>query len=141
MENTSKCYAHLHAEDRVTIASLKQQSYGIRAMARVLQRSPSTISRELRRNGEADGYTGIRAQQSCRHRRRQSCPQPKHHADGLMLGVVQHFLHLRWSPEQIALVLSNLYPKGHEHRVSHETIYNCIYTSHGHIFGFTSGRC
>ncbi|MEI8292200.1 MAG: IS30 family transposase [Verrucomicrobiota bacterium] len=109
------------------MASLKQQNYGIRAMARVLQRSPGTISRELRRNGEADGYTGVRAQQSCRHRRRQSRPLPKLHAGGLMLGVVQHFLHLRWSPEQIALVLSNLYPKGHEHRVSHETIYNCIY--------------
>ena len=36
-------------------------------------------------------------------------------------------LRLRWSPEQIALTLARLYPKGHEHRVSHESIYNCIY--------------
>jgi IS30 family transposase len=33
----------------------------------------------------------------------------------------------RWSPQQIALTLAALYPKGHGYRVSHETIYNCIY--------------
>ena len=38
-----------------------------------------------------------------------------------------HYLRLRWSPEQIALALAHLYPKGHQYRVSHETIYNCIY--------------
>ncbi|WP_284415884.1 IS30 family transposase, partial [Acidovorax sp. SUPP3334] len=41
--------------------------------------------------------------------------------------VVCHFLRLLWSPEQIALTLAHIFPKGHEHRVSHETIYNCIY--------------
>jgi IS30 family transposase len=32
----------------------------------------------------------------------------------------------RWSPEQIALTLGQTYPKGHELRVSHQTVYNCI---------------
>jgi len=40
---------------------------------------------------------------------------------------VRHWLQQRWSPEQIALALARVYPKGHEYRVSHETIYNCIY--------------
>ena len=41
--------------------------------------------------------------------------------------MVHHFLLARWSPEQIALTLARIYPKGHKSRVSHETIHNCIY--------------
>lgn len=44
-----------------------------------------------------------------------------------MFGVVRHCLGLRWSPQQIALTLASIYPKGHPYRVSHEPIYNCIY--------------
>ena len=40
---------------------------------------------------------------------------------------MRHFPGERWSPEQIALTLARIFPKGHEHRVSHETIYNYIY--------------
>lgn len=40
---------------------------------------------------------------------------------------MRHFLSECWSPEQIALTLACIFPKGHEHRVPHETIYNCIY--------------
>lgn len=127
METLSKCYKQLQPEDRLTLSSLKQQNVSIRAMARILQRPASTVSRELRRNGTADHYSSVEAQQSCQSRRRQSRPRQKLAADGLLFGVMQHFLRLQWSPEQIALVLSHLYPKGHEYRVSHETIYNCIY--------------
>lgn len=127
MEPTSKHYQQLQPEDRVTISSLRQQNYGIRAIARVLQRPTSTISRELRRNGSADHYGSGEAQQACQHRRRQSRPRPKLHQDSVLFGVVRHFLQQRWSPEQIALALAHLYPKEHEYRVSHETIYNCIY--------------
>jgi IS30 family transposase len=49
-------YQHLQPEDRVTLASLVQQKYSVRAMAQVLGRSPSTISRELRRNAQPAGY-------------------------------------------------------------------------------------
>jgi IS30 family transposase len=41
--------------------------------------------------------------------------------------MVHTLLCSRWSPEQIALTLARLYPKGHKLRVSHETIYNCSY--------------
>ncbi len=40
-----------------------------------------------------------------------------------------HLLRLHWLPEQIALTLARLHPSSHEQRVSHETIYNCIYAS------------
>lgn len=120
-------YRHLQPEDRMTIASLKQQNYSVRAIAAVLGRSAATVSRELRRNGDADGYSSANAQRACQRRRRQNRPDRKLHADSILFGVVLNFLRLHWSPEQIALMLARLYPKGHERRVSHETIYNCIY--------------
>jgi transposase, IS30 family len=120
-------YRQLQPEDRVTLASLSQQKYSVRAMAQVLGRSPSTISRELRRNAQPAGYasTTVRA---CDHRRRlQGRPLGKPHRDGILFGLMRHFLGERWAPEQIALTLACIFPKGHEHRVPHETIYNCIY--------------
>lgn len=51
----------------------------------------------------------------------------KLHNDTILFGVVQHLLCQCWSPEQIAMTMARIHPKGHEYRVSHETIYNCIY--------------
>jgi len=47
--------------NRVTLASLVKQKYSIRGMAQVLGRSPSTISRELRRNAQSAGCATIPA--------------------------------------------------------------------------------
>ena len=53
MQSTpARRYQQLQPEDRVTLASLVQQKFSVRAMAQVLGRSPSTISRELRRNAQ-----------------------------------------------------------------------------------------
>ncbi|UCU95904.1 IS30 family transposase [Hydrogenophaga taeniospiralis] len=120
-------YQQLQPEDRMTLASLAQQKYSVRAMAQVLGRSPSTISRELRRNAQPAGYASTTAR-ACAHRRRlQGRPLGKLHRDGMLFGLVRHFLGERWSPEQIALTLACIFPRGHERCVSHETIYNCIY--------------
>ena len=127
MSPQPRTYRQLQPEDRVTLASLKQQHYSVREIASVLGRSASTVSRELRRNASAGHYGSATAQHSCQHRREQSRPLRKLHSDALLFGLVQHLLGQRWSPEQIALTLARIYPKGHEHRVSHETIYNCIY--------------
>ena len=51
----------------------------------------------------------------------------KLHKDTILFDLVQHLLRQRWSPQQIALALARIYPNRHELRVSHETIYNCIY--------------
>ncbi len=126
MQSSPRPYQHLQPEERVTLASLVQQNVSLRQIAKRLNRSPSTLSRELRRFGQ-DGYGSVQAQQKSVQRRRASRPAPKLHRDGRLFDVVCHFLKLRWSPEQIALTLAHIFPKGHEHRVSHETIYNCIY--------------
>ena len=120
-------YQQLQPEDRVTLASLIQQKYTVREIALVLGRSPSTISRELLRNAQPAGYASTPARACALQRRRQGRAPNKLHRDGILFDVMRHFLSLRWSPEQIALTLARIFPKGHEHRVSHETIYNCIY--------------
>ena len=128
MSASRSSYRQLQPEDRLTIASLLQQRYSVRSIARVLGRCASTISREISRNRDCDQrYASKPAQQRSEQRRHRARPLPKLHPQSLLWQLVVHFLRFRWSPEQIALTLSHLYPKGHELRVSHETIYNCIY--------------
>lgn len=122
-----KRYQQLQPEDRVTLASLVQQNFGVREMALAMGRSASTISRELRRNAQPAGYASATARACAQQRRKQGRSPNKLHRGGVLFDVVRHFLRERWSPEQIALTLAYIYSKGHEHRVSHETIYNCIY--------------
>jgi IS30 family transposase len=86
-------------------------------MVQVLGRSPSTISRELRSNAQPAGYASTPAR--ALQRRRQSRPPNKLHRDGILFGLMRHFLGQRWSLEQIALTLARFFPKVHEHRVSH----------------------
>ena len=131
---TPRRYRQLQPEDRVTMASLLQLNHSLRDIATVLKRSPSTISREQRRNSDMNvlgvvhsPYSRATAQSKCRQRRRAGRPLAKLHTDRPMFEVVRRLLGLRWSPEQIALTLAALYPKGHGYRVSTETIYNCIY--------------
>jgi transposase, IS30 family len=123
----SKRYQQLQPEERMTIASLLQQRYTITQIAQRLKRSGGTISRELKRNAQDGCYASQVATTCARQRRRSGRPAKKLHAEGILFGVVHHFLNQRWSPEQIALTLASIYPKGHELRVSTETIYNCIY--------------
>lgn len=128
MSTSRSSYRQLQPEDRLNITSLLQQRYSLRSIAGILGRCPSTISREIARNRSPDqSYASRPAQQLCEHRRSCAKPLPKLHSQSVLWGLVVHFLRCRWSPEQIALTLAHLYPKGHELRVSHETIYNCIY--------------
>jgi len=125
--NPSKRYQQLQPEERMTIASLLQQQFTITQIAQRLKRSSSTISRELKRNTQDGCYASQVATTCARQRRRHGRPARKLHSEGILFGVVHHTLMLRWSPEQISLTLASIYPKGHDLRVSTETIYNCIY--------------
>lgn len=69
-------YQQLQPEDRITIASMRQQGCSMRAMSRTLQRSPSTISRELRRNtGGGLNYGSHVAQLTCQARQHAARPE------------------------------------------------------------------
>jgi IS30 family transposase len=80
---TTLQYKQLQPEEQVTIASLKQQGRGVRAIARVLERPASTISRELRRNAiSGKGYASGPAQEAACTRRVRARRWPKLHPQG-----------------------------------------------------------
>lgn len=62
-------YQQLQAEDRVTLAAMRQQGQSLRQIASVLGRSASTLSRELRRNSASSGYSSGTAHRASQRRR------------------------------------------------------------------------
>ena len=120
-------YTQLQPEERITLASLDQQGLSIRAMGKLLGRSASTVSRELRRNRGEAGYTSRAAQRACQQRRITARPLPKLHADGALWRVVCDLLTWGWSPQQMSATLRRMHPDDRAWHVSHETIYNAIY--------------
>ena len=98
----------------------------LRAMARVLGRSPSTVSREIIRNGGSHRYrAGSADSQALRRALR---PRPcKLALDAQLRQAVARKLEMKWSPEQIAGWLKRTWPEDEARRVSHETIYRSLY--------------
>lgn len=124
---TETSYRQLNESERHAIALGLQQGQSLSAIARALGRSKSTISRECKRNGGGDGYASKYAQQRSDRRRRVARPAPKLHREGALFKVVCDHLHQHWSPQQIAGHLKKLHPQDRRQRVSHESIYTCIY--------------
>ena len=120
-------YSQLDYKERETIAIARQQGLSIRAIARILKRSASTISRELSRNSGGASYSCRFAQQRVVKRRRYGRPAPKLMLGNALFDAVQALLVRRWSPQQIAGHLAKLHPQDATKRVCHETIYNVIY--------------
>ena len=112
----------------MVIASMRLQGASMRAIARMLARPPSTVSRELGRNTcQEVGYASETAM--ARHaERRAAAKQPaKLDVAGVTWSVVLTLLSWKWSPQQIAATLKRVYPDQPERHVSHETIYTAIY--------------
>ena len=100
--------------------------HSMRAIARELCRSASTISREISRNGGYDVYRAVNAESQAwvRARRPKLCKLAfnKH-----LQRVISNKLTIHWSPEQIAGWLKHLYPEDEACYVSHETIYRSLF--------------
>ena len=113
-------YRQLTQEERYQIAALKGLGYTQRQIAREIGRSPSTISRELRRNQGIDGYQAETAQRVADRRRREA--RKRHKRLPELIAWVEARLRDDWSPEQIAGSARAMgYPL-----VSHEWIYRHI---------------
>jgi IS30 family transposase len=119
---------YLSMVERQRIAGLQRQGLGVREIARRLERSPSTVSRELRRNTAAHdtGYEAVLAH--VRARERGARPGRSRLAqDPQLRAVVQSKLEEEWSPEQIAAHLRSAYPDQPRWHLCHETIYQALY--------------
>jgi transposase, IS30 family len=115
-------YRHLNAAEREELAKGKCCGLSLRQLAAYLQRSPSTLSRELRRNGAAQKYQGYLAQAKA-VRRRAAAPRPKRLDHPPLAKYVRQKLAAKWSPEQIAGRLPVDFPHDQRLRLSHETLY------------------
>ena len=98
----------------------------LRSIASHLNRSPSTISREIKRNGGYDDYRAAQADQAAWDRacRPKLCKLASHPS---LSRKVATKLMKNWSPEQIAGWLKRICPNNENSQVSHETIYRSLF--------------
>ncbi len=116
----------------LTLSEREEISRGIvgglslRTIARQLGRAPSTISREINRNGGLKRYRGNQADKAAWDRAHR--PKPCKLAGNLQLGrIIARKLQCHWSPDQIAGWLKLTYAGNEKLQVSHETIYRSLF--------------
>jgi len=131
-------YRQVTPGERYTMAKCRQARWSIRAIARLLERSPSTIARELRRNrSDHDGaYRPESAQRKAQNRRHLGHRRWRFSAADWELVIRK--LEEWWSPEEIAGALRT---EGIL-TISHETIYRFIWRNHklgGELAGYLRG--
>ncbi len=116
----------------LTLAEREEISRGIvagqsmRSIAASVGRAPSTVSRELRRNGGWRRYRASAADQAAwdRAKRPKTCKLALNRA---LACIVAEKLQLEWAPQQIAGWLKRVYPNDENYQVSHETIYKSLF--------------
>ncbi len=116
----------LSLNDREEISRGVAAGVSLRSIAAQLHRAPSTISRELRRNGGHRRYRAAAADKRAWDRalRPKLCKLARHEE---LRQLVAARLQDNWSPEQIAGWLRHTYPDDEAHQVSHETIYRSLF--------------
>lgn len=116
----------LTLSERETLSRGLAAGQSLRAIAQQIGRAPSTVSREVRRNGGSCHYRAHAAEASAKQRacRPKTC---KLALNPTLCRQVAFKLKMRWSPEQIAGWLRYAYPGQAEMHVSHETIYRSLY--------------
>ena len=116
----------LSIEEREEISRGIAAGLSIRSIAAGLSRAPSTISREIRRNGGAKDYRAARADQVAwdRAKRPKRCKLANDRSLSLL---VARKLKGNWSPQQISGWLERTNPNNEDRCVSHETIYRTLY--------------
>jgi IS30 family transposase len=128
-EQRDYCPRYLSREERYELARLRscEPELSVRQLAARIGRSPSTVSRELRRNAAPrGGYQPELAHKMARDRQRRPGPS-KLAGNPRLKAAVQGMLDRRHSPEQASGRLKVLYPDDPSMRASHETIYQSIY--------------
>jgi IS30 family transposase len=112
--------------EREEISRAVAAGNSIRSIATLLGRAPSTISREIQRNGGQQWYRASPADQAAwdRAQRPKPCKLVQNRS---LAGIVARRLQSLWSPEQIAGWLKRTYPDDEARHVSHETIYRSLF--------------
>jgi transposase, IS30 family len=122
-------YQHLSPVERAIIMMERQRGASLRQIAFQLNRSPSTVSREIRRNQDSSiTYCATTAEKAYMRRRKSSVKPLKISSNPELCAKIESYLiERKWSPEQISALLKKHYSGQPNMQVSHETIYAHIY--------------
>jgi transposase, IS30 family len=116
---------HLTLQERGVLRRLLLANMPKMEVAKVMQRDPSTIYREIARNSGARGYRAKQAQ-ALADERRKRCRRPCKLEDPKLHRYVKQGLQNAWSPDQIAGRMAREFPRQPRRTVSRQTIYNWI---------------
>ena len=118
-------YTHFTLDERESLRTLYERGLKLREIAKILERSPSTISREIRRNcNKTTGIYNPWGAESLYLKRRKTCrPKRRFCSDEALKMFTQEHLQLFWSPEIIAAIWNRKNPA---QPVSHTTIYAAL---------------
>jgi len=120
-------YIHLTPTERGQIQALHQENRSLGYIGERIGRDKATVSRELKRNATARGYDAQRAQRQY-HQRRERCRPPKRLDYIPLWAYLIKKITLGWTPEQVAGRLPLDYADDPKMRISHEAIYQAIYS-------------
>lgn len=125
--------SHLTEAEREDISRGIAAGSSARTIADHLDRSPSTISREIARNGGRESYRAVDADRAAYTRAQRPKPAALHQLP-ILRSLVVDKLEDQWSPQQIAVWLKRTYPNRPTMHISHETIYRCLYIQDRKVF-------
>jgi transposase, IS30 family len=126
----NKKFTHIEIAERREIAFLQEKGYSLRSIATMLQRSPNTISTEVKENATRGIYDPIKADHKAYVKRKYSKYQGmKMVDDNIARTYIEEKLREDWSPEQIAGRIK--YVDTHIPYVSYQGIYKFIYSVYG----------
>ena len=131
-------YTHLTMNERETIFLMYEQGETIGHISETLDRSKSTISRELHRNSNKDGSYSPSTAHGEYKRRKQLCGRHRTlDKDSIFQLVKRLFLNEQWSPEQIS---GRLNLENAKNKISYNTIYRAIYRGDFDEPGLSTGN-
>jgi len=116
-------YTHFTYDERERLQEMLRTGMSIRTMAKNLCRSPSSVSRELKRNRYVRGYRAFIATSRYIHRRKACLKHSRLLDDPELLEFVEECLSKYWSPEIIVAKWKEANPGA---RLSHCTIYSAL---------------
>lgn len=116
----------LTLSEREEISRGLSANLSIRNIAKSLQRYPSTISREINRNGGIKKYRAISADKQTWIRAKRP-KKSKLQINIRLCDIISEKLSIKWSPEQISGYLKRTYPTDTTMHISHESIYKTLF--------------
>ena len=130
MKNKKKGYKHITKAERLEMAILLKKGYSCREIARVLNRSHSSIIRDIKKRKTKGVYDPERANFKAVNKRSNSKYQGmKIRENPVLERYVRDRLESGWSPEYIAGRVKEV--DAHLPEISHRVIYKYVYSNYG----------